>query len=63
MGGGEWVAVHAVLESHVDRRHLVLLLPLHSPILEPNLNLPLSQAQRVRNLDTATPETRERVTF
>ena len=54
MGGSERIAVHAVLKSHVNRRHLVLLLPLHSPILEPNLNLTLSQAQSVRNLDTTT---------
>ena len=30
---------------------LVLLLPLHSPVLEPNLDLTLSQAEGMSNLD------------
>ena len=31
----------------VHTRHLVLLLPLHPPVLEPDLDLPLCQAQLV----------------
>ena len=43
--------VHLVHRHRVHARHLVLLLPLHPPVLEPDLNLPLCQAERVRNLD------------
>ena len=43
--------VHLVHRHRVHARHLVLLLPLHPPVLEPDLDLPLRQAERVRNLD------------
>ena len=43
--------VHLVHGHGVHARHLVLLLPLHSAVLEPDLDLPLRQAERVRNLD------------
>lgn len=33
----------------------ILLLPFHSSVLEPDLDLPLGQAQRMRNLDSASP--------
>jgi hypothetical protein len=56
---GEGVAVHPVLKAHVHRRHLVLLLPLHATVLEPNLNLALSQPQRMRDLDPAASETKQ----
>ena len=32
-------------------RQLVLFLPLHAPVLEPDLDLPLGEAERVRDLD------------
>ena len=35
--------------------HFVLLLPLHPPILEPDLDLPLRQAQSMCNFDATTP--------
>ena len=43
--------VHLVHGHRVHARHLVLLLPLHPPVLEPDLDLPLRQAERVRDLD------------
>ena len=43
--------VHLVHGHGVHARHLVLLLPLHPPVLEPDLDLTLRQAERVRNLD------------
>ena len=43
--------VHLVHRHRVHARHLVLLLPLHPPVLEPDLDLTLRQAERVRNLD------------
>ena len=43
--------VHLVHRHRVHARHLVLLLPLHPAVLEPDLDLPLRQAERVRNLD------------
>ena len=46
--------VHLVHGHGVHRCHLVLLLPLHPAVLEPDLDLPFSQAERVSNLD-ATP--------
>lgn len=33
---------------------LVLLLPLHAPVLEPDLDLPLGQTERMRDLDATT---------
>ena len=47
--------VHLVHGHGVHRGHLVLLLPLHPPVLEPDLDLPLRQAQRVRDLDPPPP--------
>ena len=35
--------------------HLVLLLPLHSPVAEPNLDLLLRHAQRVSDLYSSSP--------
>ena len=32
-----------------------LLLELHPPVLEPDLDLPLSQTERMRNLNPASP--------
>ncbi len=32
----------------------MLLLPLHSPVLEPDLDLALAQVEHVRDLDTST---------
>ena len=43
--------VHLVHRHRVHARHLVLLLPLHPPVLEPDLYLPLRQAERVCYLD------------
>ena len=43
--------VHLVHRHRVHARHLVLLLPLHPPVLEPDLDLTLRQAERVRDLD------------
>ena len=43
--------VHLVHRHRVHARHLVLLLPLHPSVLEPDLYLPLRQAERVRYLD------------
>ena len=43
--------VHLVHGHGVHARHLVLLLPLHSSVLEPDLYLPLGQAERVCYLD------------
>ena len=45
--------VHLVHGHRVHGGHLVLLLPLHPPVLEPDLDLPLRQAQGVGNLDPA----------
>ena len=33
----------------------MLLLPLHAPVLEPDLDLPLRQTEGVRNLDPPPP--------
>ena len=43
--------VHLVHRHRVHARHLVLLLPLHPSVLEPDLYLPLRQAESVRYLD------------
>ena len=43
--------VHLVHGHGVHAGHLVLLLPLHPTVLEPDLDLPLGQAQSVRYLD------------
>ena len=44
--------VHLVHRHGVHAGHLVLLLPLHPPVLEPDLDLSLSQAEGVRNLNS-----------
>jgi len=44
-----------VVRHHVHAGHFVLLFPLHPPVLEPYLYLPLGQAQRVRDLDPPPP--------
>ena len=44
--------VHLVHRHSVHTGHLVLLLPLHPPVLEPDLNLSLSQAEGVSNLNS-----------
>jgi len=46
--------VHLVHRHRVHARHLVLLLPLHPSVLEPDLYLPLRQAESVRYLDPAS---------
>ena len=43
--------VHLVHGHSVHTGNLVLLLPLHSPVLEPDLDLSLSQAKCVGDLD------------
>ena len=47
--------VHLVHRHGVHGRHLVLLLPLHPPVLEPDLDLAFRQAQSVGDLDPASP--------
>lgn len=47
--------MHLVHRHGVHARHLVLFLPLHTPVLEPDLDLPLRQAQGVRDLDPPPP--------
>jgi len=54
------IAQVAVSGVDLDRRvvqtlDIVLLLPFHAPILEPDLDLPLGQAQRVGDLDATPP--------
>ena len=44
-----------VVRYNVHARHLVLLFPLHPPILEPDLDLPLREAEGVRDLDPTPP--------
>ena len=47
--------VHLMHGHGVHAGHLVLLLPLHPPVLEPDLNLALRQAQRMGDLYPAPP--------
>ena len=47
--------VHLVHRHRVHARHLVLLLPLHPPVAEPNLDLLLRHAQRVSDLYSSSP--------
>jgi hypothetical protein len=42
-----WEGVHS--------RHFMLFLPLHPPVLKPNLDLPFRQAERVGNFYSAPP--------
>ena len=44
--------VHLMHGHGVHTGHLVLLLPLHSPVLEPYLDLSFCQTQRMCNLDS-----------
>ena len=44
--------VHLVHRHGVHAGHLVLLLPLHPSVLEPDLDLSLSQAEGVGNLNS-----------
>ena len=44
--------MHLVHRHGVHAGHLVLLLPLHPPVLEPDLDLSLSQAEGVGNLNS-----------
>lgn len=46
--------VHLVHGHGVHAGHLVLLLPLHPPILEPDFDLSLCETEGVRNLDPAS---------
>lgn len=41
--------------SHLGVGKFVVFLPLHSPVLEPDLDLALGQAERVSDLDAAAP--------
>lgn len=41
--------------SHLGVGKLVVFLPLHSPVLKPDLDLALRQAERVGDLDAAPP--------
>lgn len=53
-GGGRRLAPGPVLPPHVLRvGQLVVLLPLHPTVLEPDLDLPLGQDQGVSDLDTS----------
>lgn len=45
--------------SHLGVGKFVVFLPLHSPILEPDLDLALRQAERVGDLDAAPPGQRQ----
>lgn len=44
-----------VVRHDVHARHLVLLLPLHTPILEPDFYLTLRQTESVRDFNTTPP--------
>jgi len=44
-----------VVRHDVHTRHLVLLLPFHTPILEPDLNLTFREAEGMRDLDATPP--------
>lgn len=44
-----------VVRHDVHTRHLVLLLPLHTPILEPDLYLTFREAESMRDLDATPP--------
>lgn len=41
--------------SHLGVGKFVVFLPLHSPVLKPDLDLALGQAERVGDLDAAPP--------
>lgn len=44
-----------VVWNDIHTGHLVLLLPLHPPILEPDLDLALGEAERVGDFDASPP--------
>lgn len=48
------IRIHMVRDD-VHRCHLMLLLPLHAPVLEPDLYLSLCQAERMCNLNPSSP--------
>jgi hypothetical protein len=54
VGGGQEVGRHLV-RNDIHTGHLVLLFPLHPPVLEPDLDLPFRQAERVRDFDASPP--------
>ena len=47
--------MHLVHRHGVHAGHLVLLLPLHPPVLEPDLDLALRQTESVSDLYPPTP--------
>lgn len=44
-----------VVRNDVHAGHLVLLLPLHATVLEPDFDLPFRQTQRVRDFNPSPP--------
>lgn len=44
------IRIH-VVRNNIHRSHLMLLLPFHASVLEPDLNLPFGEAQCVRDLN------------
>lgn len=48
------IRIHMV-RHYVHRRHLMFLLPLHTSVLEPDLDLSLREAERVCDLDPSPP--------
>jgi len=53
LGHGRGRVGHAVSVRSRQLGHVVLFLPLHASVLEPDLDLSLSEAERVRDLDAA----------
>lgn len=43
-----------MIRNNVHRCHFVLLFPLHSPVLEPDLDLSLGEAEGVSNLNSSS---------
>lgn len=52
---GRWTHVVRLISGAGLAFGLILLLPLHASVLEPDLNLPLGEAKRVRDLDPPSP--------
>ena len=46
---------HSNLAGHTETFQLVILLPLHAPVLEPDLDLTFTKAQGVGDLDAPPP--------
>lgn len=44
-----------VIRNDIHTGHLMFLLPLHAAVLEPDLDLPLGQAECVRDFDSPPP--------